>query len=96
MPAWPGNQSRIALAALVHERVPLDRDRLADLVWGDDVPDGWTSSLSALTSKTRNLLARCGLDAKSTSSSSAGSYAIDLRAGKLGRRGGRDSSPRPG
>jgi DNA-binding SARP family transcriptional activator len=79
--ALPGNQARIALAALVHERVPLDRDRLADIVWGEDVPDGWTGSLSALISKTRSLLARCGLDAKSILSSSAGSYALNLPPG---------------
>lgn len=79
--ALPGNQARIALAALVHERVPLDRGRLAEIVWGDDVPDGWTGSLSALISKTRRLLAGCGLDAKSVLTSSAGSYAINLPAG---------------
>lgn len=69
------------LAALVHERVPLDRGRLADIVWGEDVPDGWTGSLSALISKTRSLLASCGVDAKSVLVSSAGSYAVNLPAG---------------
>lgn len=79
--ALPGNQARVALAALVHERVPLDRDHLADIVWGDDLPDGWSGSLSALISKTRSLLARCGLDAKSILVSAAGSYAISLPPG---------------
>lgn len=79
--ALPGNQARIALAALVHERVPLDRDRLADIVWGQDVPDGWTGSLSALISKIRSLVGRCGLDAKSILTSSAGSYAMNLPPG---------------
>lgn len=79
--ALPGNQARVALAALVHERVPLDRYRLADIVWGEDLPDGWSGSLSALISKTRSLLARCGLDAKSILISTAGSYAITLPPG---------------
>jgi DNA-binding SARP family transcriptional activator len=79
--ALPGNQARVALAALVHERVPLDRDRLADIIWGEDLPAGWSSSLSALVSKTRTLLARCGLDAKSILISTAGSYAVNLPPG---------------
>ncbi len=79
--ALPGNQARVALAALVHDRVPLDRDRLADIVWGEDLPDGWSGSLSALISKIRSLFARCGLDAKAILKSSAGSYAITLPAG---------------
>jgi DNA-binding SARP family transcriptional activator len=79
--ALPGNQARVALAALVHERVPLDRDRLADIVWGDDLPDGWSGSLSALISKTRSLFGRCGLDPKSILTSTAGSYAITLPPG---------------
>jgi hypothetical protein len=79
--ALPGNQARVALAALVHERVPLDRDRLADIVWGEDLPDGWSGSLSALISKTRSLLARSGLDAKSILISNSGSYAISLPPG---------------
>ncbi len=79
--ALPGNQARIALAALVHERVPLDRDRLADIVWSEDLPDGWSGSLSAMISKTRSLLTRCGLDAKSILISTAGSYAMSLPPG---------------
>lgn len=79
--ALPGNQARVALAALVHERVPLERDRLADIVWGDDLPDGWSGSLSVLISKARNLMNRCGLDAKSILLSTAGSYAIRLPPG---------------
>lgn len=79
--ALPGNQARVALAALVHERVPLDRDRLADILWGDALPDGWSGSLSALISKTRSLMARCGLDAKTILISTAGSYAIVLPPG---------------
>ncbi|NNF56334.1 MAG: hypothetical protein HKN03_18050 [Acidimicrobiales bacterium] len=79
--ALPGNQARIALAALIHERVPLDRDRLAGIVWGDHVPDGWSGSLSAMISKIRSLLARCGLESKSILISAAGSYAVSLPPG---------------
>ncbi len=79
--ALPGNQARVALAALVHERVPLDRDRLADIVWGEDLPEGWNGSLNALISKIRGLFGRCGLDPKSILISTAGSYAITLPPG---------------
>lgn len=79
--ALPGNQARVALAALVHERVALDRDRLADIVWGENLPEGWNGALRALISRTRTLLARCGHDAKSILQSTSGSYAMTLPAG---------------
>lgn len=79
--ALPGNQARVALAALVYERVPLDRDRLADIVWGEHPPDGWSASLSALVSKIRSLLTRCGVDAKAVLTSTGGSYAMALAPG---------------
>jgi SARP family transcriptional regulator, regulator of embCAB operon len=77
----PGNQARVALAALVHERVPISRDRLADIVWGEDSPEGWSGSLNALISKIRALFASCGLDARAILTSTGGSYAINLPPG---------------
>ncbi|MGI9621809.1 MAG: AfsR/SARP family transcriptional regulator [Acidimicrobiales bacterium] len=79
--ALPGNQARVALAALVHDRMQLSRDSLADRVWGEQLPEGWSGSLSALISKTRSLLAGCGLDAKAILRSAAGSYEVTLPPG---------------
>ena len=77
----PGNQARVALAALVNERVPIGRDRLADIIWGEDLPDAWNGSLNALISKIRTLFNQCGLDAKALLTSAGGSYAITLPPG---------------
>ncbi len=73
-----GKQARVALASLTLERVPIDRDRLADMIWGEELPDQWSSSLNVLISKIRSLLARCGLDAKAILTSSGGAYAVNL------------------
>lgn len=82
--ALPGNQARVMLAALVHERLALSRDRLADTVWDEQRPDGWSGSFSALISKSRTRLTMCGIDAKSILTSTAGSYAMTLPAGSWG------------
>lgn len=79
--ALPGNQARVALAALIHERVPISRDRLADIVWDRDLPAGWNGSLNVLVSKTRTLLTRIGLDGKNVLISTGGSYAMTLPTG---------------
>jgi DNA-binding SARP family transcriptional activator len=76
-----GNQSRIVLAALIHERVPMSRDRLAQIVWGDNLGDGWSASLNSLVSRIRSLLNEVGIDGKSTLQSIGGSYSVVLPAG---------------
>lgn len=77
----PGNQARVALAALAVERSPIGREVLADIVWGDDLPAGWSGSLNSLISKTRSLLDGVGVDAKSVLTSSGGSYQLALPPG---------------
>lgn len=75
-----GNQARLALALLVHERRPVHRDRLADIVWDGALPDTWSTSLNAIVSKLRRQLGRTGLDGRSMLVGSGGSYAISLPA----------------
>jgi len=70
----PGNQARVALAALVYERSPTGRDRLGDILWGEHAPAGWSGSLNALVSKIRSLLDAVGVDSKEVLSSTGGSY----------------------
>lgn len=75
---FPGPQGRVALAALVLERRPLSRDALAEIVWGDRLPDKWDGAVSAIMSKIRSLVTRTGLDARSVISSVGGTYAVHL------------------
>jgi DNA-binding SARP family transcriptional activator len=77
----PGNQARVALAALAVERIPLGRERLAQIVWGDQLPDGWSGSLNSMISKTRALFDRIGADGKAVITSSGGAYQVVLPPG---------------
>lgn len=76
----PGNQARLALALLVHERRPVHRDRLADVLWDGRLPDSWSTSLNAVVSKLRARLARTGVDGRAVLTAGRGSYAISLPA----------------
>lgn len=56
-PAFPARQGRRLWAYLVlHRRLPVGREDLADVVWGDAVPDGWDPALNALISRLRAML----------------------------------------
>ena len=79
--ALPGNQGRVVLAALIVERVPVGRDRLAETVWSDEISDSWGASLNSLVSRIRSLLSRVGLDGKAMLQSTGGSYAMVLPPG---------------
>jgi len=72
----PGNQGRIAFAALAIERRPLSHDQLADIVWDDQPPGQWKSALAAVISKTRSLITTTGLDGSAILLSSGGAYAL--------------------
>ena len=76
----PGNQGRLALAALVIERRPIDRDALADILWGGALPSKWDGALSTVMSKVRSRLADAGLDPKVAAPSLGGTYSIVLPA----------------
>lgn len=77
----PGAQGRLAFAVLVVERRDLTRDHLASLLWDDDLPEAWSGALTSLLSKTRNLVARAGLDGRAVVVSAGGSCGIHLPAG---------------
>jgi SARP family transcriptional regulator, regulator of embCAB operon len=54
----PGRQGRLALVCLVTERHhPLPLDELAAAVWGERLPGSWETSLRAIVSKLRRVLA---------------------------------------
>ena len=74
----PGNQGRLAFAALVVERRTLERDALAEIVWNGTLPPKWDGALSTIISKLRSLLVRTGLDARAVVPAVGGTYAIVL------------------
>src|SRR4051794_41425544 len=58
-----GRQGRLVLAYLACERTrPVRREELAELLWPDELPDSWATSLSAVVSRLRRLFAEAGLD----------------------------------
>lgn len=76
----PGNQGRIAFAALAIERRPLSHDELAEIVWDGRPPPRWKSALAAVVSRTRRLVTGIGLDGNRTVPSSGGAYALSVPA----------------
>lgn len=76
--AFPGQQGRLAFAYLVAERTrPVARGELAELLWPQGLPPAWRSSLTAIISKLRSLLARRGVDG-ATLSGANGCYELRL------------------
>ncbi|HUF27381.1 MAG TPA: BTAD domain-containing putative transcriptional regulator [Gemmatimonadaceae bacterium] len=60
---FPARQGRRLWAALVlQRRRPAGRERLAEAVWGDAIPDAWDTALNALVSRLRAALRRLGSD----------------------------------
>ena len=75
----PGRQGRLVLAYLVcAQGRAVARDELAELLWPERLPDSWTTSLSAVVSKLRRLLAATGLDAGRILVSSTAGIALEL------------------
>lgn len=87
-PELPGRQGRLALVLLASAPRRWDRDVIADVLWGDEVPEAWETALAAIVSKLRKIFGRLGLNGQEILESSHGSYSlrppvgtwIDLRA----------------
>jgi len=74
----PGNQARVAFAALTLERRPLSRDQLADIVWGESLTAQWNGALTTIVSKIRSLITAVGLQGHEVMVSSGGTYQLVL------------------
>ena len=60
---FPARQSRRLWAYLViNHRRPVGRDELVDAIWGDDLPDTWSTTINALVSRLRRTLRAIPLD----------------------------------
>lgn len=79
---FPGRQGREAFAYLtIHRRDLVTRAQLADALWGDRLPDSWGASVSAIVSKIRAVLGRCGLDGSETLVTDDHCYTLRLPPG---------------
>ena len=73
-----GPQARLVLAYLALARsTPVETGHLAEAIWGEDLPQSWELSLSAVVSNLRATLTGLGLSRKSVERSSGG-YALTL------------------
>lgn len=74
--AFPGRQGRLAFVFLASELRRVDRHRLADVLWDDELPDQWMPALAAITSKLRRVLTDAGLDGAAVLDGRDGSYEL--------------------
>ncbi len=79
--ALPGRQGRLAFALLASSPRRLDRDHIAEVIWGSELPEAWESSLAAIVSKTRKVLSNLGLDGTEMLQAGPGSYELRLPPG---------------
>ncbi|MDQ6727372.1 MAG: tetratricopeptide repeat protein [Actinomycetota bacterium] len=74
-----GRLGRLALAYLVSERRrPVTRDELAEVLWGEELPRSWETSLRGLAFRLRGLLAAAGLEPTEALTSAFGCWQLDL------------------
>ena len=79
-----GPLGRLALAYLVLERErPVPRDELADVLWGEDLPRSWETSVRVVISKVRAVLAGAGLAAGEVLTTEDGCYQVHLPPGSV-------------
>jgi predicted ATPase/DNA-binding SARP family transcriptional activator/Tfp pilus assembly protein PilF len=76
-----GRLGRVAFAYLVTERHrPITRDELAEVLWGEDLPRTWDTSVRVVMHKLRTWLAGAGLDRDGAVTSGFGTYQLHLPA----------------
>jgi predicted ATPase/DNA-binding SARP family transcriptional activator/Tfp pilus assembly protein PilF len=74
-----GRLGRLALAYLVCERDrPVTRDELAEVLWGEDLPRSWETSLRGVALRLRGLLGAAGLVPTEALTSAYGCWQLQL------------------
>lgn len=83
--SFPGPQGRLMVALLVAEhRRSVTSDHVADVLWGEDLPDSWMVSLRAIVSKVRRALTEVDPDPDEPMLRSAfGTYRLFLPQGTV-------------
>jgi predicted ATPase/Tfp pilus assembly protein PilF len=77
--AGMGRLGRTALACLVSERHrPVTRDELAEVLWGEDLPRSWETSLRGVALRLRGLLGAAGLVPTEALTSAYGCWQLQL------------------
>ena len=77
-----GRPGRLALAYLTCERHrSVARDELAEVLWGDELPQSWEQMLRGVAFKLRAVLSAAGLDPSNALSTAAGAFRLYLPAG---------------
>src|SRR5688572_6665587 len=82
VPIRGAKQRSLLLLLLVRARETVQADRLADELWGDDVPAGGANSLQALVSKLRRALGPLS----HLLTTSAGGYRLDVADDEIDAR----------
>ena len=76
-----GRLGRLALAYLVAERHrPVTRAELADVLWGDELPRSWETSLRGVALRLRGLFGAAGLPPAASLTSAFGCWQLQLPA----------------
>lgn len=76
-----GRLGRVALAYLVAERHrPVTRDELAEVLWGEDLPRSWETSLRGVALRLRGVLGAAGLVPTEALTSAHGCWQLQLPA----------------
>ena len=74
-----GRLGRVALAYLVAERHrPVSRDELAEVLWGEDLPRSWETSLRGVAMRVRGVLGAAGLAPTEALTSAHGCWQLQL------------------
>lgn len=78
---FPGRQGRLVFVRLASSARRVERQLLAEAVWGGDLPDAWDTALSAVVSKLRRALSWTGIDGARSLEGSDGCYELRFPAG---------------
>ncbi|MFW6033692.1 MAG: AfsR/SARP family transcriptional regulator [bacterium] len=73
---FPGRQGRLAFVCLAASPRRVERHQLAEILWGEDLPEAWDTDLNAVVSKLRRMFDRIGIRGTDTLESSYGCYEL--------------------
>lgn len=78
---FPGRQGRVAFVYLAAIPRRVERQQLAEVLWGENLPEAWDTALNAVVSKLRRVLDRIGIHGADALESSYGCYELRFPEG---------------